>query len=501
MDEIDLITECFLDYQKFQIQLCTYRHQNFQDYLIEPTAERHFKNLWNVIVRIVQGHDSFRENLLILLDFTVFTPRYTKKFINYIFLPERTQTICETCIKNKELSEVLFNIFVQFLMPQKPRRSLEMIKCILKEYEKTDICLDNLRALFNFYTMLQNIENDEQARQLIDALNEYLSFRKESQFTSKISSYQYSRLLIMIFDKLQSFPSSLVQILIKDPFIFSFLECKECSEINIAQIPPFSFVAKSKSEVPKSFFMRYKEIFTQIIKMFIMFSKLYFTEEERSYLEKLTRNILSFVESGAAGRDAFIYVFLYFLRSDFLRKNAEILLQYIREGEIKNKNSNSSSICRYNAIAIFVFSFDKDIYPSTVSLICDEYSNTLITNTLKRIVDHFPNSPFREKTKSIFEKITGYPVLKKSIFERITQVTYQIWKNGLKDSNQGNAIELLVNLTQKRSNIDSSNIFYFLQLSLAFFSKNTYNYSHFSLYCYIASVLFPIANSSLPQIQ
>ena len=79
--------------------------------------------------------------------------------------------------------------------------------------------------------------------------------------------------------------------------------------------------------------MRYKEIFTQIIKMFIMFSKLYFTEEERSYLEKLTRNILSFVESGAAGRDAFIYVFLYFLRSDFLRKNAEIFLQYIK---IKN---------------------------------------------------------------------------------------------------------------------------------------------------------------------
>lgn len=510
--EIDLITGYFLDYQKFQIQLCTYRHPIFQDYLIEPTAERHFKHLWNIIVKIVLGNDSFKENLYTLLDFTVFTPKYTKKSIKYIMLPERIQKICEICIASKDFSEILFNIFVQILISQKPRRSLEMIESVLNEYKSSNLCLDSLRDLFVFYSKLQNIENDEQARQLINAVDSYISFREKSISTSRLSGYQFSRLLVLIFDKLTSFPLALANILKYDLFIFSFLECEECSSINISQIPPFSLILKSKNEVPKSFYMRYKEIFITMIKMLIMFSKLCFTADENNYLAFLTGKALSFVESSSVGRDAFIFVLLYFMRSDFLRKNAEIFLQYIREGEAKSGNDDNSStyskVCRYNAMAIFIFSFDRDIFPSTISLICDEYSHILITSTLKRIIDHFPDSPFRKKTESVFEKIIGHPHLKKSIFERATQVTYQIWKNGFKDSNKSEAVDLLINLSQKRSNIlfsegsainiNSSNVNYFLQLSLALFTKNTYTQKQFCFYCYVASILFPLANSSLP---
>lgn len=515
--KLGLISEYFEKFQKFQIQMCAYRHPEFKDYMIFPAADRHFKHLFNEICQMVEGKN-FQENLSNLYDFSLFTPKYSKENFDFILVQGRVEKICETCIAHKDFSECIFNVFIQVLISQKPRRSLKMIHPVLEIYKNSDINSTWLKQLCQFYTMLQNIENDSQARVLIYALNYYLTFRDESQFVSKLSSCQFSHILKMIFEKLTSFPNSLFHIIKYDPFIFSFLECEECSNIDISQIPPFSLVLQSGEEVPKSFFMRYREIFLEIINMFLIFSKSYFTAEERVNLTAITSNVLNYVESGPVGRDAFIFILLHFLRSDFLRKNAEIFFQYIAEGEIKIPNNDKEetkksdsfiNIPRFNTISILVFSIDTDIFPSTISLICNDYCKILITNTLKKIIDHFPDSPFKEKTQSVFAKLYGYPKPEKSICERATQITYQIWKNGLVDSNRSEAANLLIDLSQKRPNIlisecsavyvDPSNMKYFLQLALAFFSKNKYTQAHFTFYSYIASILLPLANTNTPR--
>ena len=80
---MQLITECFFNFQKFQIQMCAYRHPIFQDYIIESTAERHFKHFWNVIVKIVQGHDSFGENL------SIYRLRDGFKLIHFLYISRK----------------------------------------------------------------------------------------------------------------------------------------------------------------------------------------------------------------------------------------------------------------------------------------------------------------------------------------------------------------------------------------------------------------------------
>ncbi|OHS98554.1 hypothetical protein TRFO_08833 [Tritrichomonas foetus] len=485
-DETSLIFYHFQKFQKQHIQMCIYRHPNFQDFILDPSSERHFKHLWNEIVKMMQNARSFQDSLSIIHDFTLFTPIYSPEYLRYLSLPERIRQIAQKCIANEQFSEMIFNIFVQIITPHDPSESLAMIKVALDEYE----ALNNfsgaaaIRQLFNFFNVLSNLENDEQARKLIFALDTYISFREKSQSISKLSSTQYSRILIMIFKKLTTFPLSLVRVLKSDPFIFSYLTCTEKSNINDNFLPPFSLILKSEVEIPKSFYMKYRSFYLPILNLLLLFSTevLEMEDEKKKWndnLIKYSSSVLSIVESGQAGRDAFIFIFLHFLRNDHLRANIENFLKYLFKKE--------SNICRFKCISIFVFSFDFDIFPSTITMMATY--NHVILETLKTVSNFFPDSPFKKKINTNIAQFCGYPILTDTI-GRASQIAHKIWITSLITHDAGDMLNLLCeNLTQtKKLNA-------FIQLAYAYFARNRFSHSQIPFYCRIAASLFTIGQN------
>ena len=494
-ESLSFITLYFQNFYRHLIRESIKYYPQFKTFLEDSTNEAHFKILWNIIVEMMIDKQSFQSNLASLSCFTLFTPAYSLESINFLSGSQRLKLIAQRAIEQKAYCGQLFHVLVQIIIPQClkfPENCLKIVYCIfsiIRTYEPS--LMNPIKQFIIFLEGIQNMYSNEDAEKVITLIDNYFTYREESRDSYKFPTLQYANILKTTFKKTTQLSPQMINILKNDPFIFTFLKCEVTAQISNLAITPFSMIAKSGLSVPKYFYMHYRSLMIPIINFFLIFRNDYDSIDSfRKDLIKLSADVLNIIESGPAGRDAFLFLFLHFYRTKYLRPNIESFISFITCNPI----DPDISLSYFNAVCTFVFSFDSDIFPSTITLIND--NSHIISETLLSIIDNFESSPFREKAKTIYARFACYPevnYLSSSLSDIAMHYAYYLWRNKKCNVDCLNVLSTMIK--NSAIMVDPTLVNSFLQLAYAFFSHNTFCYNQIPFYCKIASSIISIGTN------
>lgn len=437
-----------------------------------------FQAIENAIDSIIENptYENTLDNISFLSDCSYFSITFQNEEI-YHFLKSNTkiEKLCEI-LKNHKFSRIFFPVFVNFLISN-VSSSVKFIGSVISAYDHFHYDTTYLHKIYNFFKNLNSLQsnNDHPTKcELLHALDYYLS-RVKPNYDGTLISY----VLIHITDPNVLIPPTYFRLFQREPYSFS----GPTVDTVIPNLLPFTSISLSTPYLPYSYY----ESYSSLIQPMVLFMELFSKHFDEISNQVFTDKVLSLVNSGIAGKDAFVFIFLYCYHNIFLRSRIFNFFEYI--------TSSSTSLSKFHAISIFLFSFDSVLFPSTIRVIQNRPLYSLLISNLIKLKNQFPNSPFRSKIENILSQYQGFPYIQNSYSSRAIQLAIKLYRQSLTNTNH--VIDHIIQFnSNQKYRADPNAILSYMQLVLAFLSNQTeFNDQNVKFYSYIASSLICLANT------